>query len=326
MLADDICNYMPRSEYPIALMQPVLKRIKAAQKYVLAPQFAAVADAVMLDYTSLVRAFPFCRLPYSEIWIEVAHMDRPEFAAAEMQAPKFQFKPSRIGYLCSALNTNLSAWKTHLFWSFSNGHCNAAAMSVRFDMQGTLNSAKAEEVHGRGHGLDPQIFTTNIPDHPGWTSASNSVKEAMLNHTQPSVTDYGLPLSVLAEYKNTKLLSLIAQFARSDWAGESAFLLAVIGLMNARNAIEIVNVDQTRLNKARQRRGELPLFKHHILKIHTRQQQRVNETGSGQHAAIRGHFVSGHWKVRRTGIFFWHPHARGDFKRGAVSKDYEVVE
>ena len=119
---------------------------------------------------------------------------------------------------------------------------------------------------------------------------------------------------------------MFAQLARSDWAGEVAYLLAVIGLMNARNATELIAVDQRKLNQARVKRGVRPLFEHHVLKIHTRQQRRVSDSErGGSHEPIRGHFVAGHWKVRRTGIFFWHPFQRGDFTKGKIDKTYEVT-
>jgi hypothetical protein len=51
-------------------------------------------------------------------------------------------------------------------------------------------------------------------------------------------------------------------------------------------------------------------------------------TGSGSHnnyTPMRAHMVRGHFKHTKHGIFFWSPHMRGDFKRGVVTKDYEVV-
>ena len=96
--------------------------------------------------------------------------------------------------------------------------------------------------------------------------------------------------------------------------------------MNARNAVEKTTTDISKLNRARKKRGDLPLFEHHVIKIHTRQQKRVPGAGTGDHVAMRGHFVSGHWKVRKSGIFFWHPYKRGDFGLGRVHKDYELSD
>ena len=339
MLADEVvADGLPGTGCDPQLIAPVLKRIAGAQKYVLAPQFAAVADALAEDYGSLVKAFPFCRLPYPNLWIELAAADRPNFMAAEMHAPAFQGHPRRIGFLLTATAADLSAWKAHLFWSLNNPperigmKCGGAGMAMDFDMANVLDPVTAEELQrgGKHPPLRSDVFTIKqFADHPGWTHAAANVKLAMIRHSKPSLADYGVPnpaiLGLLNKKEVNECFDLFAQLARSDWAGECAYLLAVIGLVNARNATELVAIDQHRLNRARVKRGERPLYEHHVLKIHTRQQRRVQDDGqSRDHTPIRGHFVAGHWKVRRTGIFFWHPFRRGDFTKGKIDKTYEV--
>jgi hypothetical protein len=349
MLADEIvANGVPGTGCSPTLMRPTIARIVKAQKYVLAPQFAAVADALSSNYGSLVKAFPFCRLPYPEVWIELAAADRPNFIAAELQAPGFQGRPKRVGFLCSAKRSDLAAWRTHLFWNLQSPpermtlsgrtipqelvHTGAggAAMAIDFDMLNVLDPITEAQLLARPprqHGLRPDVFV-DIPDHPGWERAAAGIKLAMLRHTHPAPADYGLPSveNYLTDRGQIReAYELIAQLARSDWAGEVAFLLAVIGLMNARNASETTPSNLAKLNRARAKRREPPLFEHHVLKIHSRQQHRAAADGpQSSHAPMRGHFVSGHWKVRRTGIFFWHPFRRGDFSRGTVSKDYQL--
>lgn len=333
MLADEIvANGVPGAGCALNMMRPVIARIAKAQKYVLAPQFAAVADALSSDYGSLVRAFPFCRLPYPEVWIELAAADRPNFMAAEMQAPGFQGRPKRVGFLCSAIRSDLAAWRTHLCWTLHDldkPGAGGAAIAMNFDMLNVLDPVTEAELvvpMPVNRGLRPDVFI-DIPNHPGWDHAAPSVKLAMLRHTHPAAAEWGLP-EVAPYLSNPRQIAeaydLIHQLARSDWAGEVAFLLAVIGLMNARNASETERSDHSKLNRARSKAGKPPLFEHHILKIHERQQHRVNGTHHSTHAPMRGHFVSGHWKVRRTGIYFWRPFQRGDFGRGTVSKDYQL--
>lgn len=338
MLADEIAaNGLPGTGCAPTMLRPMIARINKAQKYVLAPQFAAVADALGSDYGSLVRAFPFCRLPYPNVWIELAAADRPNFMAAEMQAPGFQGRPRRVGFLCSATRSDLAAWRAHLFWTLRDtpvpSHADmprgpsGAAMAMNFDMLNVLDPATEADLVKIKRDLRPDVFI-NIPNHPGWDHASSSVRLAMLRHTHPAPPDWGLP-EVASYLRNLheveEAYDLIAQLARSDWAGEVAYLLAVIGLMNARNATETTPSNLIKLNRARSKRGERLLFEHHVLKIHTRQQRRVDGgTHDSAHAPMRGHFVSGHWKVRKTGIYFWHPFKRGDFNRGTVSKDYQL--
>jgi hypothetical protein len=41
-------------------------------------------------------------------------------------------------------------------------------------------------------------------------------------------------------------------------------------------------------------------------------------------AQLRAHFVRGHFKVRRTGVFFWSAYQRGNPALGFVHKDYAL--
>ena len=202
MLADEICkqgvDLFDRRE-----MTSTLQAISQAQKYVLAPQFAAVADAMSEDFGSLVRAFPFCRLPYPKIWIEVVHQDRPHFASSVIHAPSFQGTPRRIGFLCTATRDDLSAWKTHLFWNLPRPgtgeyFCNAASMAMNYDMQETLDRGVRKEdilnYEEWDHGLDRRVFTNTIQANKGWERSKESERLAMLQHTHPIATDYGFPL------------------------------------------------------------------------------------------------------------------------------------
>lgn len=336
MLADQVVKYgIDQGSYDRLLTAPVLKRVATAQKYVLDPQFTAVADALSSDYGSLVRAFPFCRLPYPETWFEVAHLDRPHFATAALHAPALQIKPKRVGFLCSATRDDLSAWITHLFWSIPGyDSCNGAGMAVRFDMRGGF-SVDRETSSKLGDKLGARwkdLFAgAPIEDHPGWRDASQSVRDAVMSHTNPCAAEYGMPempseIILGGPRMVEEFYAIFADLARSDWAGEISFLLAVIGLLNARNASETQRVEYGRKNKARIKEGKPPLFDHHVLKIHKRQETRVYGTGKphADHGPMRLHCCSGHWKVRKSGIYFWRPHWRGSAARGMTTKDYQL--
>ena len=327
MLLDEIvADGAAGSGCDIKCLVPELKR---AQKFVLAPEFAAVADALSTDYTGLVKAFPFCRLPYASTWIEMSHKHRRTFVEAQMQAPDFQVRPVRIGYLLTATRADLSAWKAHLFWSSEQG-CSCPGMAMRFDMTNAIDTCSvAPSREDMARSIEDSMVLKQVDRHPGWTRADDTVKLAMINHTSPIIPDYGLPLPIgLHPHEYQKFYSAIIDLSRSDWAGEPSYLLAVIGLLNARNAIETQPAaDYSKLNRARARRGRAPLFEHKVLKIAHRQKDRViggTEGERGDYAPMRGHFVRGHFKTRSTGVYFWHPHARGNFERGVIEKTYEM--
>jgi hypothetical protein len=309
----------------------VVPRIARAQKFILTAEFAAVAEELSNDYTGLVRAFPQCRLPYADVWIEVLQADRPQFMASDMHMPQVQKKPKRVGFLLTAIREDLSAWKTHLFWSFDNHATGAAIAAVVYDM--------SQPIRHYTELPDDDDFDTDLninglqvkhfESHPGWVAASKQIRLVMTNHTTLAKPDfrYVFPGIELLDAQGLRDLAMITgRMARADWAGEGTFLLATIGLMNARNAVEIQAVDQSRLNKARIKSGKQPLLEHKILKIAHRQVKRVYPNGqrASNHAPMRGHFVRGHFKTRKSGIYFWLPHARGHFERGTITKDYKL--
>jgi len=331
MLCDDVLAYQTNAESMVDI-EPIKPRIRTAQKFILSPEFAQVAEALAVDYTGLVRVFEHCRLPYPEIWLEVAQNDRPRFSHSDVQLPVVQKRPRRIGYLLTATREDLSAWKAHLFWNFQNAAgCNAAMAAVIFDMiypVQNIDHVDDEEVE---RARDKALFFPRdkpVPPHPGWAHSDDRTKLAMLNHVKVTEPDYPWisPGSLLVtEGHWDAWAKMVREMCRSDWAGETGYVLAMVGLLNTRNAVEIERVDQVKLNKVRIKNGKLPLLEHKLLKIHHRVVRRVyNGAGRGDYAPMRGHFVMGHWKVRKTGIFFWHPFKRGDFSRGRVEKDYQL--
>lgn len=320
MLCDDLVTHLaPGSGMDIKSVIPL---IQGSQKFVLSPNFAAVADALSTDYAGLVRVFERCRLPYPCTWIEVAHLDRPGFAAAPIHAPEFQIRPRRVGFLLTSTRDDLSAWKAHLFWNLEDAVCSCAALAMEYDMCRPFTNV----THAEDRPYENVMLRRQPTAHPGWNMANMTVRTAMVNHTHPAWPDYGLPSPAgipLDEIE--RFYTLVSELARSDWAGEAAYLLAVIGLLNARNAVEVELVDNKKLNKARVKRGKLPLLSHKILKIAHRQIKRVPGEGrTGDREPMRQHFCRGHFKARKSGIFFWSPHLRGDPSRGRVEKEYEL--
>ena len=312
-------------------IRPLLPRLRRAQKFVLTPEFAAVAEELSEDYSGLARIFERCRLPYPDVWFEVAQADRPRFMAAAMHIPQLQVKPKKVGFLLTATREDLSAWKAHLYWNAEGLGCSTALLATAYDMTRPLHdydTLPAEEDLIRDQQIGP-ITVHGYGAHAGWVQAGTDTRLAMVNHTDLVPADHlympeifrGVPRDKFDEFTHISRL-----LARADWAGEAAYLLAVIGLLNARNAVELEPVDLSKLNRARLKNDKRPLFEHKLLKIARRVHKRVYPDGKGHadHAPMREHFVRSHWKHRKTGIFFWRPFVRGDVKYGKIEKDYEL--
>ena len=92
MLCDDLVTMgADGSGFDIS---PIIPDLKRAQKFVLGAEFAAVAEALSENFTGLVKAFPSCRLPFPDTWVEVAHNDRPRFIKAGIHAQIFKATPA----------------------------------------------------------------------------------------------------------------------------------------------------------------------------------------------------------------------------------------
>jgi hypothetical protein len=201
---------------------------------------------------------------------------------------------------------------------------------MAFDMTAPLTGdmrlpTRIEEMAERAVLRQRGLLNPDIGPHPGWLEASESVRMSMIRHTNPVLADYDMPLPTgIPRERWREFYEAVTMLARADWAGEPSYILAVIGLLNARNAVEAVAPDMERLNKARRKRGVPPLFEHKVLKIANRRMTRPAGESGGDHAHMRQHFCRGHFKKRATGIFFWHPHLRGDPERGKIEKEYEL--
>lgn len=75
------------------------------------------------------------------------------------------------------------------------------------------------------------------------------------------------------------------------------------------------------ISEEREIRERPPFSDHHLCKIRLNRNA-VASSSPGDDSSIRAHFVRGHFKIRRTGIFWWSPYVRGDLANGFSDKDY----
>lgn len=270
---------------------PTRDKVAAAQKFMLGPDFAMAADGLVDNYTELKRITPFCRLPYPLTWIEFSQHDRPYFSTAKIYHPEFQSVPSRIGFLLEARDKSMARWSAYLMWTF------------------------------------------NVM--PAWVKIAESASMMRIDYDVTKLVDElgdicsiemaGYGLNLLEDLLHSGALKDFAEVARSDWAGEIRYLIAVLGLLNARNVAEHQYIDKSAHNRKRIKVRKAPLSSHTLLKIRAPHRPVITRMPTQEdRAEVRAHFVRGHFKARRTGLFFWGPHMRGRLQAGYVSKDYEV--
>lgn len=283
-------------------LDKVYAKIRAAQKFVLSKEFTIAADGLVENYPQLYKITPYCRVPFPLMWIEWVHDDRPHwnpdgpYKARPVDRTRHQHAPQRCGLLLEQ-GGSAAKWKAHLFWSMKE---------------------KPEGIESRYNGSLGAV----VIDTTSCETAKDPLMAALAGYSE---ADFGHLMRERLRKTRPDLFDRLAEYVLEDWGGEVRFMVAVLGLMNTRNVVHTQNVDNTQHNVKRIKRGKLPLFSHKLLKVRGRISERnAGEPVSGQHRELRLHFVQGHFKHRKTGLFYWSWHARGDSRVGVVEKDYEV--
>lgn len=272
-----------------------------AQNFVLDRSIGEVAGD--MSRKAVRDVLPFCRLPYPVCWIEIAQQDRPFFADAFTHGPNHSggkvYQPGRVGILCEQQGDDPQRFYASLAWTYSVADQLAQGLDSPLSICPVGLSIRCNEP-------DPELgepFTAQELLTPYWRETMLAILEA-----SPDAYD------------------VLRRNAQHDWAGEPWFWLAVLALLNAKNgASSTFTPAPAALNKSRAKAGKPPLADYHqlTLRIGPRDAQAARGGGSDRNA-MRAHTVRGHFKIRRTGVYWWRPFIRGEVAEGFARKTYKV--
>jgi hypothetical protein len=108
---------------------------------------------------------------------------------------------------------------------------------------------------------------------------------------------------------------------------------AAFSMLHCKNIKEVEIEPDQALQKARKRRGKLPLYGYHILKLNVSVEEKHRIYGVEnsedkihmRHHMVRGHFKNlQHDKFKCKGLYWWPEHWRGNPELGIVEKDYKI--
>lgn len=121
-----------------------------------------------------------------------------------------------------------------------------------------------------------------------------------------------------------------------DAGDEIKCAINALACLNAKNVRAIDVPPEEKLNRKRIRNGKPPFFEYKVLDIFLGENVRKTVSGGGQRSkaalleilrtGTRLHAVRGHFKKRKTGLFWWSHFVRGVPKNGMVAKDYNLKE
>jgi hypothetical protein len=176
------------------------------------------------------------------------------------------------------------------------------------------------------------FYLTQLDQQGAWSAQlfwSFAITETFMGHHLPPTVS-GLTMlfdpqqstTVAAtSFRPAGVDTIFQQFTRAeDWVGEPGFLIATLALLNSRNASATELVEPVQ-NKRRKLNGKPLLFNYHLVSIPNRYKHR-NMAADGDPCQLRAHFVRGHFKLRKTGLYFWSAYQRGNPALGFAHKDY----
>jgi hypothetical protein len=179
--------------------------------------------------------------------------------------------------------------------------------------------------------MEQSVFT-------GWQKFAGieSERSALLElgrHAMPFVSPHArgfFDWCAEAAMESEKLLNnflniVVSTSWEQDILGEAPFAETVIAMMNSRNAIEHRPVDLAGLNRARAKKKRPLFLPYRTTHLRLSQAQtRAFRAGLLSREDAGRHRVRGHFKIRKTGVYWWSPFFRGDPARPIHRQEYAV--
>jgi hypothetical protein len=340
LLFTDIKEKQSELRYPSGYrhddsLNPLRRKIDDASLYIMDDQALAMAANVALTKpTSILASLPFVALPDDMIWIEYANFQARK-AAADMGSPNLRAENAvvlvqRTGFLLY-IDADERTGKKDLVMEYVHKD---RPFEGRFP-DGRESLTDIAPVIGRFSLRDTDDyklpFFPSIPRDPTVPVAGKMKQLHQLLEKDPTEAAAWHELRArlscephpdLAPLRRTVVAmmgeSRVEQL-EEDQAGdlERAFLNQILPgliLLNCRNAVvrETTRAPE-RLNKQRAKKGRPAIREYTTVKVHLSgsAQRAMASTGRTIASSRDGAFVIGHFKVRKTGIFFWGFHLRG---------------
>lgn len=243
-----------------------------------------------------MEALPLCRAPFPNFWLEwpggLGLDDEPgSFDRSGLEVPL------RFGVLVKSINDDGTELGLTYAWAFRSGLVNVCPVGC--------------VLH-----LDRD------------TGQASSASQALSSKTEVGVVGFALEFIKAA---NQTLGADAVRRLTTGWvkdtSGELPYVIAALCLLSAKGGVSIEPVDHGALNAARRKRGKLPLLSHSKVTISISREERERAMAAGVTGeALRQHIVRGHFKVRKTGVYWWRPFVRGNAEAGAVVRSgYQVA-
>ena len=294
----------------------VASRVKQAPRFVLdRASVMFLQNMARMPYKQIITALAVCRLPYPKIWVEMAFRDRSDWLVTAQErgvrvsTNDFSSEPKRLGFFLEEAPPPYGKdfMLVQLAWSHTDPAIDISRKAILIDLR--VDRFSDDQYHK---------WRENAPD-------------AILNHGCSTVDDavsffelcervhYIVPPHCERLWDEIAAMGLIEKFeelANFDLASEWRFMMTLLIALNSRNLLKSEEGESLeKLNKARVKKGKPALLNYRTIKLSLSPAMK-RRMGQGYfdptgRKKADPHLVAGHFKVRRSGIFFWSSHERG---------------
>lgn len=330
MLIDDFKTFETGMTYPSGYrhdlaFRGIKSRISEAEVFVLDRDAVAMAAGVALSKpSSTLSALPWIRLPFERMWVEFSNQELRD-AMANLGSPNK--KPAatvseivRTGFLVQkdAKKDRLVIEYIHEDKIDGRKLTDLCPVYMTFDLdppeilsEEDIPQVADLEFDTMGARGKVQRHIRAVHEDPREAHADDLLNDRYRWLPHPDMTLVRDNLVELASEQQAQETE--ANQAREMKRLVNLVLIPILILMSCPNAVATQTVSNEKLNKSRRKKGKPELEDYRLVKMSlSKARRRVVEGAAVASGArsITGSLVMGHFKVRKTGVFWWNPHSR----------------
>jgi hypothetical protein len=304
----------------------VATAMRNAQCFELSTDVVSACEHVLSTRPStILEAIYRLRLPYDRIWIEWTAQRTLH------ERPNNKPPPTRLGALIEADN-NPTNQKGCAIWAWHHqNELTICPIGMKFDWCTSNEPIQVQIANELG--ISPQIdhlsdveLTKKAFSISRYAKFVNPTELRAFIELEKRATRYpsGHALAMFTYLFNHDK-TLLMSFA-DDVAGELPFVEAFLIMLNSPRIINHQREDLTKLNKARAKSRKKPLREFTITKLNLSRgmTNRIEARTQVSRDQARLHLVRGHFKVRKSGVYWWNSFPRGQIAEVVERISYKV--
>lgn len=328
MLADELIALPTQPDFRKVVPFQRIGYAALAADVMRAERFVLQRDAVFLTHTvcniapsRIIPGLQICRMPFPRMWVEFVYKDRDDWYAFSKIKPTTYddaSHPARLGFYLEQKDDSGRLINVTVVWRHNDDpHFGGRAIviggyAMQLNTHDNIEVSTATRNYVEWSFAHPSEMDIKFGANKRYKDPRD--EEAALELQERINVDFSVYMSPFWEWirkNHPEEESALKERALFDLLQEWRFILGLLMVINSRNLLAYSpSIVFDKLNKARKAKGAPLLHSYREIRLGLSLVQR-NRLGGVHINDIMAHLVRGHFKVRRTGLFWWSPHVRG---------------